>query len=147
LLERVAWVFDKSLKTNGIKLLDKESIGENGKKRLFEGVCEQLSALHSKNLVLGTFSLDNLIIYDNTVRFSDLRMLKESRKRSSLVDEFRTAVSTMLSEGFCASCDVAYAARYYLTENPAACKEWFKEEMKREAKDEEEIACVLEQIN
>lgn len=144
-LDKEAWVFDKELKADGIKVLDKDTLREEHKRVLFEQILERTADLHLKDYVLGKFSMDSIMLYDNAVLFTDIRMLKRTRKLSFLVKEFKRILSVLQSNGFAGEEEFAYGVRYYVTENPIGCKEWFKEEMKKDAKNDEEIAEKLEE--
>ena len=144
-LDKEAWVFDKELQAEGIKVLDKDKLSDENKRVLFEQVLEKTADLHLKDYVLGKFSMDSIMLYDNAVLFTDLRMLNETRKLSFLVKEFKRILSVLQSNGFASEEEFAYGVRYYVTENPNACKEWFKEEMKKNPSDDEEIAEKLEE--
>ncbi len=144
-LDKEAWVFDKELKTDGIRILDKDALNEEHKRVLFERVLERTADLHLKDYVLGKFSMDNIMLYDNAVMFTDVRMLKKTRKLSFLVKEFKKILHALRSNGFAGEEEFAYGVRYYVAENPLGCKEWFKEQMKKDAKSDEEIAEKLEE--
>jgi len=144
-LDKEAWVFDKELQAEGIKVLDKDKFSEDNKRMLFEQVLEKTADLHLKDYVLGKFSMDSIMLYDNAVLFADLRMLKRTRKLSFLVKEFKKVLSVLQSNGFASEEEFAYGVRYYVTENPKGCKEWFKEEMKKNPESDEEIAEALEE--
>jgi len=144
-LDKEAWLFDKELKAEGIKILDKDKLSEENKRVLFEQVLEKTADLHLKDYILGKFSMDSIMLYDNAVLFTDLRMLKTTRKLSFLVKEFKRVLSVLQTNGFASEEEFAYAVRYYVTENPKGCREWFKEEMKKEPENDEEIAEKLEE--
>ena len=144
-LDKEAWVFDKELEAEGIKVLDKDKFSEENKRVLFEQILEKTADLHLKDYVLGKFSMDSIMLYDNAVLFTDLRMLKRTRKLSFLVKEFRKVLSVLQSNGFASEEEFAYGVRYYVTENPKGCKEWFKEEIRKNPESDEEIAEALEE--
>ncbi|MFH1222463.1 MAG: hypothetical protein V1492_05250 [Candidatus Micrarchaeota archaeon] len=143
-LEKETWTFDSELKADGLKLLEPELLKEAQRSKLFEEITDKIGCLHGKNLVLGTFSLNNVMLYDNEVMLSDARLLKETRKPSYLVREFEKVLSVLQTAGFASSEETAYAVSYYLAANQKACREWYKEETKKDAKCDDEIAELLE---
>ncbi|MEM2908624.1 MAG: hypothetical protein QW171_00510 [Candidatus Bilamarchaeaceae archaeon] len=144
-IEQEAWVFDEERKAEGINILNVSSLREDCKRTLFERTLEKIADLHLNDFILGNFSINSVMLHDKKLLFSDLRMLKKTRKLSFLVREFQKVISVLCTNGIVAEQEqIAYAVRYYVGENPIASKEWFKEETKREPKDDEEIAELLE---
>jgi len=143
-IESEAWSFDGRLTSENIKYLDMADINQNQKKKLSDLVVEKLSSLHSKNLVLGNFTLDSVLLLNNGMKFTDLRGLRASRKKSFTVEEFKRILRYLLSAGIAEQEDVISAVAYYISENSENCQEWYSENTGKEA-DEVTVASKIEE--
>ncbi len=140
-----AWSFDREISFGGIRYMELENLEQAHRKKLLELIVEKISELHAGNLVLGGFTLRNIILYHNNIRFTDLRNMRVSRKKSLLVDEFKNIMKYLTSMGFVDNEDLGCAVAYYSSENEHGCREWYSENFKKEVKDELELAEKLEE--
>jgi len=144
-IESDAWAFDHSLVSEDVKCMDIADMECCHRKKISELIIEKLSALHSKNLVLGSFSLDNILIYNNDLRFTDLRKLRASRKKPFITGEFMTVMRYLLSAGMMDKEDVLQAVAYYSSENNEGCCEWYRDAYDKEPEDEVELVSAIEE--
>ncbi|NYZ77145.1 hypothetical protein H0O02_02400 [Candidatus Micrarchaeota archaeon] len=141
------WTFDNRLASDRLNHIDFARLKPGHRKRLTDLIVETLSALHSQNLVLGGFTLDNVLILNNELRFTDLRKLRASRKKSFPVEEFRMVLRYLLGIGLAEKEDITAAAVYYSSENCESCREWYADKCGKKPKDEVAIASKIEQLN
>ena len=144
-VEKKAWTFDGNIVSGNINYLDPEKLDENHKKKISELIIEKLSSLHFNNLVLGGFTLHNILVYNDGLKFTDLRWVRVSRKKSFVVEEFRGIMKYLLSAGFVKRDDVVPAVAYYSAENNESCSEWYSENFGRKPKDEIVLASKIEE--
>ena len=140
-----AWTFDHFLVCDGVKCFDIEDMNVPHRKKISDLIVEKLSALHSRNLVLGSFSLDNLLIYNNGLKFTDLRKLRASRKKPFIIGEFMTVMRYLLSAGMMEKEDIPHSVAYYSAENDEGCREWYIDTYGKEPEDEVEIISAIEE--
>lgn len=143
-VESDAWTFDHSLCCDNVKCVDIEDMELPQKKKISDLIVEKLSSLHSRNLILGNFSLDNLLIHNNGLKFTDLRKLRASRKKTFITGEFMTVMRYLLSAGMMEKEDIPHSVAYYSTENDEGCREWYVDTYGKKPKDEVEIISAIE---
>ncbi len=143
-VEDAAWSFDREIAFGGISYMELENLEAPHRKRLLDLIVENLSKLHSKNIVLGGFTLRNVLVSDSGLTFTDLRNMRVSRKKPFLVSEFRDIIKYLSSVGVLEKEDVDCAVTYYSSENEQSCREWYCENFRKEPSDEMEIATKLE---
>lgn len=143
-VESKAWTFDNSLVCDEIKYLDFEKLECCHRKKIGELIVEKISALHSKNLVLGKFSLDNILVYNNNLKLTDLRNVRASRKKSFMIDEFQNVLKYLISASMVGSEDIPQVVAYYSSENEENCCEWYSETFGGDPEDEVELVSALE---
>jgi hypothetical protein len=143
-VEDGAWSFDREVAFGGISYMELENLKTPHKKRLLDLIVEKLSELHSENLMLGRFSLRNILISNNGLTFTDLRNMRVSRKKSLLVSEFKNVMKYLASVGIMGREDVDCAVAYYSSENEQSCREWYSENFRKEPSDGMEIATKME---
>ncbi len=131
-VENGAWAFDREIAFEGINHIAPETLQEAQKRRLSELIAEAVSELHSKNLMLGKFSLDNVLLFDDGLRFTDLRNMRVPRKKSLLVDEFKRIMQYLFFEGLAGREEITCAVVYYSSENEDSCREWYCGNSKKE---------------
>ncbi len=87
-VEKGSWTFDEQLADHevGVKYITLDHLTEKQRANLLDIIVQKLSALHSKDLVLGSFSLKNILLTNTNSHFTDLRNLRLSRKPSLLVE-------------------------------------------------------------
>ncbi len=145
LVEREAWTFDGSIVSDEVHYIDVANMQDRHRKKLSELIVEKLSALHSKNLVIGKFSLDNILVHNDDLKFTDLRGLRASRRKSFTVEEFKNILKYLLSAGMTEKEDVVPAIAYYSSENCENCREWYSETFGEDPETEYDVVSKLEE--
>jgi hypothetical protein len=145
LIERGSWVFDRKLVSGKVSLIKKSKLDRKHRERLSEMVVSGFASLHNQRLVLGKFSLNNILLTGKGLLFTDLRKLRVSRKSSLLVDEFVEAMRQLVAGNMAGRGDVAYAAAAYAVEMEDACNCWYRERNGGRAKDGMELVNAMEQ--
>ncbi len=140
-----SWAFDKRISKANVHYVDVDSLDSRSKSKLCEMAIERITELHRLNLVIGGFSLSNILLGRRNAKLTDLRKLRVSRKRSVLVEEFKSMVQYLLAIGVANKADAYYSVAYYTTHNEGACDEWYSNTVGRKAKDSFEIASRMEQ--
>ncbi len=136
------WSFDRRISRNGISYLDVDSLDNENRSKLVELITEKIAALHCNNLIIGSFSLNNLLISEDDLKFTDLRKLRVSRKKSFVIDEFKNIMQYLLATGIAKKEDICCSVVYYAAENEDRCREWCRENKSSEG----ELSDVAEEI-
>ena len=124
-IEHGAWSFDKRVSKQGVKYIDLEKLGIDAKSKLVEKITEKISEVHSKTFILGKFNVNNVLLLENDLHIGDLRKLRASRKKSFVIEEFKTIMQYLFTNGISSREDVFQATAYYCTKNENSAKEWF----------------------
>lgn len=138
------WSFDRRVAREHISFLELEQLGESGRERLRDMIIEGISGLHAGNLIIGRFTLNNLIVMKDGLVLSDLRKLRVSRKRSLVVDEFKNIMQYLFAIGLSGKRDAYTAVATYAAINEESCNEWYEGKAGRKPKDSLEMADLLE---
>ncbi len=144
-VEDESWAFDKRISKGHVNYLDVEDLDRNGKSKLVEMVTEKVSSLHSNNLIIGRFTLNNLLFNKNDMRLTDLRRLRVSRKKSYVIDEFKSILQYLYALGIASKEDVYCSVACYATQNEKNCNEWYKGKTNSEPSDELDIIGKIEE--
>ncbi len=136
-IEDESWSFDRAIAFGGISYMELENLDVPHKKKLLDLIVEKISELHSRNVVLGDFTLRNLLISDEGLTFTDLRSMRVSKKKSLLVDEFRKVMRYLSTVGILEKDDVECAVAYYSSENDQSCRDWYSEKFDGEPSEDE----------
>lgn len=144
-VEPGSWVFDKRMAKHGISYADVDGLDMKGKCRLTEMITEKIAELHASNLIIGRFTLNNILLCGDDMRFTDLRKLRVSRKRSFVVDEFKSILQYLFAIGVANREDVYASIAYYTTQNEQGCGEWYWEKTGRKAPDQLDIVSRIEE--
>jgi hypothetical protein len=145
-VEKTSWSFDKRLaKGRLINYIDKDSMDEEKKKELFDLIIQNIAKLHSRGHVLGNFTLNSLLLLNDGIRFTDLRGLRESRRMSYGVEEFKSIMQYLFAIGLIESEDAYYSIAMYHAVNETACQEWYREKTGIDSKDELEVTNRMEE--
>ena len=139
------WAFDKRIARGDLKYLDVGDLQRNERTKLGELITEKIAELHAGNLVLGRFSLNNVLLGKNGLMLSDLRKLRATRKRSYPIDEFKSILQYLFGIGVAAREDIYSSVAYYTTKNESRCKEWYFEKTGKKTDDSFDIALKLEE--
>lgn len=144
-VEGPAWAFDRRISKESVTYVDVDSLDRKCRSKLCEMIAERIAELHATNLIIGRFTLNNILLGDNDVRFTDLRKLRVSRKRSFVIDEFKSILQYLFAIGVASREDVYCAIAYYSAQNEDGCSEWYEEKTGRKAEDQLDIAARIEQ--
>ncbi|MBI5227340.1 hypothetical protein HY988_02015 [Candidatus Micrarchaeota archaeon] len=145
-VEGVAWSFDRRItRSNNIQHVDIDNIPESGKKKLGELISERLSEAHADNFAIGAFTMNNLLLTEDDLKFTDLRNVRVSRKRAYLVEEFKNVLSYLTSVGMIKGQDIYPCIATYVAKNENAAMEWFASKNKKKNVDLFEVASKIEQ--
>ncbi len=144
-IDREAWTFDKRVACEGINYVDPETLGRQSRSTLTERIAEKVSELHSVNLIIGRFTLNNLILGEKDVKLTDLRRMRMSRKRAFVIEEYIAILQYLFSIGVASREDVYHSIAYYAGMNEASCMEWYNESSKKKAKDLFEAVTKMEE--
>ncbi len=127
-VDQTSWAFDKSLsKGNYIHNLDLVHLDDQHRKSLVDLLVEKTIELHSKNLLIKNFSLNNIMLTNNSLIFTDLRNLRLSRKKSLLVEEFKQMLCYLFGLQIISSAEVYHATALYCSAMEKPSEEWYKE--------------------
>lgn len=139
-----SWTFDRELANGEIKHIDHDKLTEQQKRRLFDLIIEGLVELNASKLLLKDFSLNNVMLTNKSLVFTDLRNLRAARKKGSLVEEFRKTLRYLIAQGFGAKEDAYKAAAYYCAALSDTCDAWYYEKTGTKPSDSYEVAVTLE---
>jgi len=140
-----SWSFDKRISKGNVNYVDVDTLETKNKSRLVEMITEKLADLHANNFIIGRFSLNNVLLSQDDVGFTDLRKLRVSRKKSFVIDEFKSVLQYLLAIGFVSKEDIYCSIAYYAERNKDNCSEWYKERSGKKPKDELDIVTRLEE--
>lgn len=144
-VEGPTWAFDKRISKESISYVDVDTLDRKSRSKLCEMVAERIAELHAANIIIGRFTLNNILLGDNDVRFTDLRKLRVSRKRSFVIDEFKSILQYLFAIGVASREDVYCAIAYYAAQNEDGCAEWYQDRTGKKADDQLDIASRIEQ--
>ncbi|MBD3210517.1 hypothetical protein GF318_04000 [Candidatus Micrarchaeota archaeon] len=140
-----AWSFDKRISRGNINYVDVDNLEKKNKSRLSEMITEKLAELHANNLIIGRFSLNNVLLNSEDVEFTDLRRLRVSRKRSFVIEEFKNVLQYLLAIGFVSREDIYCSIAYYAQKNEETCNEWYREHTGENANDLLDVVSKIEE--
>ena len=145
-VEGLVWAFDRRLtRSNNLHSVDVDNIPESGKRKLGELISEKVAEVHSDNFAIGEFTMNNLLLTENDLKFTDLRNIRVSRKRAYLVEEFKNILAYLTSVGIVGKHDVYPCIATYVARNENAVSEWYCGKSKKKNADLFEIATKIEQ--
>jgi len=144
-IDEEAWAFDKRIAKGNINYVEADSLDTTSKGRLCELITEKISELHSTNLILGRFTLNNVLLTENDMKFTDLRKLRVSRKRSFVIEEFINMMQYLFAIGIASRDDIYYSIAYYTAENEDSSNDWHKEKKGTRTTEHAELVHAIEQ--
>ena len=144
-VDHEAWAFDRRIAKGDIHFANVDSLDRRSKSRLVEMIYEKIADLHASNLILGRFSLNNILLSDKDLTFTDLRKLRVSRRRSFVIDEFKSVLQYLFAIGLATREDIYAAIAYYTAENEEGCSEWYQDRIGRKPSDQLDIVGRIEQ--
>ena len=140
-----SWVFDKRVARGGVRYVDMDNLGAKSRSRLTEMIAEKIAELHAGNFILGRFTLNNILLSGDDMKFSDLRKLRVSRKRSYVIEEFKSILQYLFAIGFATREDIYCAIAGYAAVNEASCAEWYQEKTSSKPADPFDVAARIEE--
>ncbi len=143
--ERDSWAFDRRIAKHGISYVEVDSLDRKGKSKLCEMIVEATAGLHSSNLIIGRFTLNNVILHGNEMKFTDLRKLRVSRRRPFVIDEFKSIMQYLFAIGVANREDVYAAIAYYASQNEQGCNEWYQEKTGKKPTDPLDVVGKIEE--
>ena len=143
--ERDSWAFDRRIAKHGISYVEVDTLDRKGKSKLCEMIVEATAGLHSSNLIIGRFTLNNVILHGNEMKFTDLRKLRVSRRRPFVIDEFKSIMQYLFAIGVANREDVYAAIAYYASQNEQGCNEWYEEKTGKKPADPLDVVGKIEE--
>ncbi len=144
-VEQESWAFDRRIAKKGINYIDVDDLPAKNKSTLCESIIERVADLHTNSLIIGRFTLNNILIGQNSIKLTDLRKLRVTRRKSFLIDELKSILQYLFAIGVATREDVYYAAAYYATHNEENCKEWYYSQTRKKATDQMDVVNRIEQ--
>ncbi|MFN7991533.1 MAG: hypothetical protein U0R44_05225 [Candidatus Micrarchaeia archaeon] len=144
-VENESWAFDRRIAKGNIHYTDVDALDRGSKSRLVEMISEKIAELHTSNLILGRFSLNNILLGSDDAVFTDLRKLRVSRRKAYVIDEFKSVLQYLFAIGLATREDIYAAIAYYTSKNEMGCCEWYTDKTGRKDPDQLDIAGRIEQ--
>lgn len=144
-VEGEAWTFDKRIARADVNYVDVDSLRKDNRSKLCEMITERIAELHSNNLIIGRFTLNNVLLNGEGIKITDLRRLRVSRRKPFVVEEFKNIMQYLFAIGFATREDVYCALAYYAAQNEEQCNEWYKERSRKNADDQLDIVDKMEE--
>ena len=107
-------------------------------------VTERLAELHASNLIMGRFTLNNILLEEDDMKFTDLRKLRVSRKKSFVIDEFRGVLQYLFALGMASREDIYCSIAYYAAQNEESCNEWYHDKKGRKPSEQLDVVSAIE---
>lgn len=139
------WSFDKRISKGSINYVDVDTLERKNKSRLSEMITEKIADLHASNLIIGRFSLNNVLLNKEDVAFTDLRRLRVSRKKTFVIEEFKNVLQYLFAINFASREDIYASIAYYAQRNENSCHEWYQEKTGKKADDVLDIVSKMEE--
>lgn len=144
-IDNNSWAFDRRIAKGDISYVEVDTLNRKSKSRLVEMIAEKIAELHASNLIIGRFSLNNILLGENDIKFTDLRKLRVSRKRSFVIDEFKSILQYLFAIGLATRDDVYCAIAYYTAQNEEGCVEWYRDRTGRKASEQLDVVTRIEE--
>ncbi|MEW6036110.1 MAG: hypothetical protein AB1529_05845 [Candidatus Micrarchaeota archaeon] len=144
-VEQESWAFDRRIAKGGVHYVEVDALDKKGRGRLVEMITERIADLHASNLIIGRFTLNNILLGADDMRFTDLRKLRVSRRRAFVIDEFRSILQYLFAVGLATKEDIYCAIAYYAARNEDGCREWFQDRTGRKASDQLDVVGRIEE--
>jgi hypothetical protein len=144
-VEHESWAFDKRIAKANVHFTDVDTLDRAGKSRLVEMITEKIAELHATNLIIGRFTLNNILLGRDDMLFTDLRKLRVSRRRAFVIDEFKSVLQYLFAIGLATKEDVYCSIAYYAAQNEEGCREWYSDRTGKKASDQLDIVGRIEE--
>lgn len=143
--ERDSWAFDRRIAKHGVCLVDVDTLDRKSKSKLCEMITEAVAWLHTSNLIIGRFTLNNVILYGKELKITDLRKMRVSRRRPFVIEEFKSVMQYLFAIGVATREDVYASIAYYASQNEISCDEWYQEKTGKKASDMLDVVGKIEE--
>ncbi len=143
-VEGESWAFDRRIARSNVNYVDVDTLDKKNKRRLCEMITERIAELHSNSLIMGRFTLNNVLLGENDMRFTDLRKLRVSRRKSFVIDEFKSILQYLFAVGVASRDDIYCSIAYYAAQNEESCNEWYLDKTGKKAEDELDLVTSIE---
>jgi len=144
-VEHDSWAFDRRIARGSVRYVDVDTLEGRNRSRLTELIAEKIAELHSSNLIIGRFTLNNILLSGDDMRLSDLRKLRVSRKKSYVIEEFKSILQYLFAIGFATREDIYCAIATYTARNEGSCAEWYQERTGAKSADPFDVAARIEE--
>ncbi|MEW6748987.1 MAG: hypothetical protein AB1295_04745 [Candidatus Micrarchaeota archaeon] len=144
-VEGESWAFDRRVAKGSVHYVDVDTLDPRSKDRLVEMISEKVADLHAENLIIGRFTLNNILLGSDDMRFTDLRKLRVSRRRPFVIEEFKSILQYLFAIGLATREDIYASIAYYAARNEAGCDEWYQEKMGKKAADQLDVVGKIEE--
>lgn len=144
-VESESWAFDKRIAKGDVHYVDVDTLDSKCKDRLVEMIAENIADLHAENLIIGRFTLNNILLSSNDMKFTDLRKLRVSRRRAFVIEEFKSILQYLFAIGLATREDIYCAIAYYAARNEEGCNEWYQEKNGKKTPDQLDIVGKIEE--
>jgi hypothetical protein len=144
-VEHESWAFDRRIAKANVHFTDVDALERKERSRLVEMITEKIAELHATNLIIGRFTLNNILLGRNDMVFTDLRKLRVSRRRAFVIDEFKSVLQYLFAIGLATKEDVYAAIAIYAAENEEGCQEWYHDRTGKKASDQLDIVSRIEE--
>ena len=139
-----SWTFDRRIARGNVNYVDVDTLDDKSKRRLCEMVTEKIAELHANSLIIGRFTLNNILLGVNDMRFTDLRKLRVSRRKSFVIDEFKGILQYLFAVGIASRDDIYCSIAYYAAQNEKSCNEWYHDKIGKKPADELDVVTTIE---
>lgn len=144
-IETDTWTFDKRIAKGGINFVDVEKLDGSNKAKLIEMITEKISELHLNSLIIGRFSLNNILLEKDSLKLTDLRRLRVSRRRSFVIDEFKSIMQYLYAIGIASKEEIYVSVATYTGANEKSCNEWYEQKTGKKSLDQIDIVDQIEE--
>jgi hypothetical protein len=144
-VEQEFWSFDRRITRGSIHYVDVDHLKAKSRSKLTEMIAEKIAELHAGNVIIGRFTLNNVLLGRDDVTLSDLRKMRVSRKRAYVIEEFKSILQYLFAIGFATREDIYCAIAYYTGKNELSCNEWYQEKTGKKPADQFDLAAKMEE--
>ncbi len=144
-VDHESWAFDKRIAKANVHYTDVDTLDKKGKGRLVEMITEKIAELHAKNLIIGRFTMNNVLLGHDDMRFTDLRKLRVSRRRAFVIEEFKSVMQYLFAIGLASKEDVYCSIAFYAAQNEEGCREWYHDKTGTKAADSLDVVGRIEE--
>jgi hypothetical protein len=142
-LPKNSWTFDAGIAGGELSLIDAGKLGEGEKRRLFDVIIEKVVELNHHGLILKDFTLNNVVLTNDSLVFTDMRNLRAAKKKTLLVEEFKKTVKYLINAGLGGKEHAYSACAYYCAAHTTTCEAWYSEKSGKDG-DSYDIALYME---